>query len=93
VGNDSALVTRLLDHAQLRVPAIPQWLRDDLALAAETIIELRRQVSQKPGPPTVCTYCDGTGENEDMRDGPDFPATEVCLRCGGSGKPAAGSPP
>lgn len=44
---NSALVTRLLDHAQLRVPNIPQWLRDDLALAAETIIELRRELADR----------------------------------------------
>lgn len=47
----SALVTRLLDTAQLRVPNIPKWLRDDLVLAAETIVDLRRQLDAKPRQP------------------------------------------
>ena len=43
MNTTDALVTRLLDTSALRVPAIPDWLRADLVLAAETIIALRKR--------------------------------------------------
>ena len=34
----------------------------------------------------TCRSCNGTGEIEDLRDGPNFPATEKCPTCNGTGQ-------
>ncbi len=46
MSKHSALVTRLLDHSTLRVPALPKWLRADLIEAADVIAELSKPITQ-----------------------------------------------